>query len=120
VLFVDSSEPAAAPEFAELIDPDPLMPDESFVAVSERCRIEVVSAVLEALVPVSRSAAVPMLSVSVLLQPTSATMNAVANKVFFISCSSLFAEKRSRRLIARPRLFETQNVQTGFVFSIWG
>ena len=33
MLLVDSSEPAAAPEFAELIEPEPLMPEASLVKV---------------------------------------------------------------------------------------
>ena len=74
-MLVDSSEPADAPD---------LIAEGSLVELIERCRTDVVSAVLDALVPVSRSAAVPIWSVSLLLQPTSATNSAVANKDFFI------------------------------------
>jgi hypothetical protein len=78
-------EPAAAPEFADSIEPDPLMPEASFVSVNVFCRIEVVSAVLDVLVSVSREAALPMRSLLLLLQPASATIIAAVNKVFFIS-----------------------------------
>jgi hypothetical protein len=61
------------------------MPDASLVAVNLFCRIDVVSAVLDVLAPTSRSAALPMRSLLLLLQPTNATMTAAVNKVFFIS-----------------------------------
>src|SRR5688572_10556560 len=43
-----------------------------------------VSAVLDALTPVSLGAAVPIVSSVLLLQPTSATKSAAVNKLFFI------------------------------------
>ena len=87
---MDSSEPAAAPELADPMEPEPLIPEASLVALDDRGRIEVVSAVLDVFVPISRAAGVPMRSVSLWPQPTSATRSAVAKKDFFISCSSYF------------------------------
>jgi hypothetical protein len=95
---VVSSEPAAAPEFAELTEPDPLkLESRSIVVLLERCRMEVVSAVLD-VVPVSERAASPILSLPLLLQPTSATMHAAVNKYFFIRISFVCenAGRRSR------------------------
>jgi hypothetical protein len=74
-----SSDPAAAPELAASTDPEPLMvlPLSGLV---ECGRMEVVSAVLEVAELVSRVAALPIRSLLLLLQPTSAANSAVANK----------------------------------------
>ena len=101
----DWIEPAAAPELADSMEPEPLMPDASFVTV-EDWRMDVVSDV-EVTVPDSRSADVPMRSVSLLLQPkpTSATRSAVVNKDFFISPFSCSLKTWSRKLESpAPRL----------------
>ena len=84
VVFVVSNDPAAAPELADSTEPDPLMVD-PLSGFIERCRIEVVSAVRDVLVPVSRVAGLPMRSLLLLLHPTRATNKAVVNKHFFIS-----------------------------------
>ena len=79
---------------ASLAEPDPLtFTFTSLVRPIERARSEVVSAVLEVAVPVSRVAELPMRLLLLLLQPTSATKTAVMNKLFFISSFLLFAEK---------------------------
>lgn len=59
-----------------------------FSGLIARGRTEVVSAVLEVAVPDSRDAGLPIRSLLLLLHPTSATINAVPNKNFFISLSS--------------------------------
>ena len=59
--------------------------------------IEVVSAVLEA-VPVSRELAEPMLPVSLLLHPTSATRTAAVNKHFFIRVIPLLLKGEEKGL----------------------
>lgn len=96
-LTLASTEPAAAPEFPDLTEPEPLMPEASLVMLALRCRIEDVSAVLEAADPLSRSLALPMLPLSLWPQPINATIQAAANKLFFIRVSFLFLFQEARR-----------------------
>ena len=90
----------------------------SLVIVTDSWRMDVVSAVLEALAPVSVEAGVPIVSSALLWQPTSATKNAAINKLFFIFSFLIVAEKEGRKLaLSGLRLFETQNIRVRRWFS---